>query len=73
MWLPAWLMPESSRTRASRHLICMHACMHDWYLLLAEDLPFRAESLAQLTELTERAMRAEKKKTLAEKDLKDAL
>lgn len=41
--------------------------------VLAEDLPFRSESLLALTELSERAARAEKKKLLAEKDLKDAL
>ncbi len=37
-----------------------------------EDLPFRASSLSRLQELAERAARAEKKKALAEKDLKEA-
>ncbi|KAG2425812.1 hypothetical protein HXX76_013437 [Chlamydomonas incerta] len=40
--------------------------------VLSEDLPFRAAALSKLQELRERAVRAEKKKTLAEKDLRDA-
>ncbi|KAG2490611.1 hypothetical protein HYH03_011003 [Edaphochlamys debaryana] len=41
--------------------------------VLSEDLGFRASALARLQELRERAVRAEKKKTLAEKDLREAL
>ncbi|PNW73083.1 hypothetical protein CHLRE_14g618300v5 [Chlamydomonas reinhardtii] len=40
--------------------------------VLAEDLSFRAAALSKLQELRERAVRAEKKKLLAEKDLRDA-
>ncbi|KXZ51671.1 hypothetical protein GPECTOR_11g123 [Gonium pectorale] len=40
--------------------------------VLAEDLSFRASALARLHELRERAARAEKKKQLAEKDLREA-
>ena len=40
--------------------------------LAAEDLAFRAQTLSGLQELNERVTRAEKKKMLAEKDLKDA-
>lgn len=40
--------------------------------VLAEDLTFRASSLQSLQDLNERVTRAEKKKMLAEKDLKEA-